>query len=310
MREVRILVVGSSVLDNVIRVKKFPEPGESVRASNVQTFMGGKGSNQAVAAARLGANTTFAGAVGNDPSGHELVLRMRQEQIDCKSVIFLDNVGSGNAFITLNHDGQNTIAVSLGANMAYEASDAFNAAHQNLHDILLLQGEIPIEASCAAAESSQGLVILNPAPPLSIPRSMFPLVDFLTPNEHEAEALTTLTVDSMSSAQDAASSLLETGCRNVVITLGSKGAYYANNETSGFVKAPRVNVVDTVGAGDCFNGSFAFAVSHGVDIENATRFAVACASISVTEMGAQTGMPYWDSLPEEVKGYLQIRQSA
>jgi ribokinase len=309
MGEIRILVVGSSVLDTVVRVEKFPNPGESVRASRVETFMGGKGSNQAVAAARLGAEVAFAGAVGNDSAGHELIQRLRSEMIDCQGVMVLDGESSGHAFITLNAAGQNTITVSLGANMAYQPESSFRVAHESLHHILLLQGEIPIETSKAAAEASQGLVIFNPAPPLVVPQSMYPLVDYITPNEHEAMALTSIPVGNLQSAYEAGEAFLDRGCRNVIITLGARGAVFLNTETRGFVEAPSVDVVDTVGAGDCFNGAFAVAIAHGASIENATRFAVECASISVTQLGATSGMPYVYELPETVREFLQTQQS-
>jgi ribokinase len=309
MREVRILVVGSSVLDNVIRVHQFPEPGESVRGSNIQTFVGGKGSNQAVAAARLGASVTFAGAVGNDPAGQELILRMRQEEIKCDHVRTMQHVATGCAFITLNALGQNTIAVSLGANESYSAEDAFKTTHECLHDVLLLQGEIPIETSRAAAEISQGIVIFNPAPALAIPPSMFHSVDYLTPNEHEAAALTSLEVRTVTNAFTAAENLLSAGCRNVVITMGAQGAVYMNSEHAGHVKAPKVHVVDTVGAGDTFNGALAFAVAQRADLKSSVEFAVECASVSVTQMGAQTGMPYFAELRDDVKDFLRNQQS-
>jgi ribokinase len=310
MREVRILVVGSSVLDTVLRVEEFPKAGESVRASNVETFMGGKGSNQAVAAVRLGAQVTFAGAVGNDSAGHELVQRLRQEMVKCDPIQFIGNISSGQAFITLNNIGQNTIAVSLGANMAYDPEEAFRAVHGNLHDVLLLQGEIPIETSRAAAEISQGIVIFNPAPPLSIPLGMYEHIDYMTPNEHEIKTLTNIDVYDDSTAYKAGEELLQRGCRNVVITLGSKGAVYMNSREQGFIRAPKVAVVDTVGAGDCFNGSLAFALAQGAPIRQATQFAVSCASLSVMHLGAQTGMPFYSDLEDSIKGYLQNPQSA
>ena len=306
----RILVVGSSVLDNVVRVDEFPKPGESVVARSKETFLGGKGCNQAVAAARLGAEVTFAGAVGNDASGHEFIQRVRAEGINANRLLPLDEQPTGSAFIMLNHSGQNTIAVLLGANMAYDPEDGIRATHESPHEVLLLQGEIPIETNRTCAEISQGQVIFNPAPALHIPPSMYPNIDYLTPNEHEAATLIGEEFFNIQRIFEATSSLLDRGCRNVIITLGSQGAAYANAETRGMVYAPKVKVVDTVGAGDCFNGALAFAIAHNADLESATRFAVECASLSVQQLGAQSGLPYWYELEKTTQAILQNQQSA
>lgn len=301
MESVRILVVGSIVLDRVLRVADFPRPGESVRGEVVGVFPGGKGANQAVCAARLGAVTSFCGAIGPDPDGAEMILKLRSEQIDCSLVHSLQNSATGTAQITLNDLGQNTIVVALGANMMFEPDQALKAAHQQLHHVLLLQGEIPLEASRAAAEASQGLVIFNPAPAIAPPLSMYPLIDVLTPNEVEAEYLVGYPIYDEKTAEKAANELLVRGCRSVVITLGAKGAYFLSEDDQGLIRAPMVPAVDTVGAGDCFNGALAFALAQKLDLRHATRFAVQCASHSVQHVGAQTGMPYFDELDKEVR---------
>lgn len=309
MDEVSILVVGSSVLDQVSRVERFPHPGESVRGSDVQHFAGGKGANQAVAVARLGAKTTFCSCVGNDANGHEMIQSMRAEGIDCQHTEFLQSTPTGTALIALNDEGQNMIIACLGANMKFSPDFAFKVAHENLHHVLLLQAEIPLETVRAAAEASQGIVVFNPAPSISVPASIYPLVDYLTPNEHEAAHLVDHPVNTIDDARRAAEELLARGCRNVVITVGPQGAYYMNENEAGHVKAPKVNVVDTVGAGDCFNGALAFAIAHNTPLHEAVNFAVGCASISVTYLGAQSGLPYWDALPLGLKAHLQSPQS-
>ncbi len=301
MESVRILVVGSIVLDRVLRVAEFPRPGESVRGEVVGVFPGGKGANQAVCAARLGAITSFCGAIGPDPDGAEMILKLRSEQIDCSMVHSIERSSTGTAGITLNDLGQNTIVVCLGANMLFEPEQALKAAHQQLHHVMLLQGEIPLEASRAAAEASQGLVIFNPAPAIAPPLSMYPMIDVLTPNEVEAEFLVGYPIYDEKTAERAAKELLMRGCKSVVITLGSKGAYFRAENDESLIRAPMVPAVDTVGAGDCFNGALAFALAQKLDLRHATRFAVQCASHSVQHVGAQTGMPYFDELEKEVR---------
>lgn len=234
---------------------------------------------------------------------------MRAEGINCEHTQFDSKSPTGTALIALNAEGQNMIIACLGANMVFSPEFAYKVAHESLHHVLLLQAEIPLETVKAAAEASQGIVIFNPAPAISVPGSIYPLVDYLTPNEHEASHLVGYSVRTVADARKAADELLARGCRNVVITLGPMGAYYANEHESGHVSAPKVTVVDTVGAGDCFNGALAFALAHKAPLHDAVSFAVGCASISVTHLGAQSGLPYWDELPLGLKGHLQIQQS-
>lgn len=300
MKTVRVLVVGSIVLDRVLRVEEFPEPGQSVRGTVVGVFPGGKGANQAVCAARLGAVTSFCGGIGSDPDGVEMTMKLRADEVDCSRVATYPSA-TGTAGITLNDLGQNTIVVALGANMDVEPEQALKATHEVPHDVLLLQGEIPLEASRAAAEVSQGLVIFNPAPPIAPPLSMYPHIDVLTPNEHEASYLVGHQVHDENSAAKAAKEIRQRGCQSVVITLGAKGAYFQTHDDEGLIRAPLVPAVDTVGAGDCFNGALAYALGHGLELRQATKFAVGAASHSVQHVGAQTGMPYFYELDSELR---------
>ena len=304
MDAVSILVVGSSVLDQVSRVERFPHAGESVRGTDVQLFAGGKGANQAVTTARLGARTTFCSCVGNDASGHQMIQSLRSEDVNCEHIEFHQTTPTGTALIALNAEGQNMIIACLGANLHFSADFAFKVVHENLHHVLLLQAEIPLETVRAAAEASQGVVIFNPAPSISLPGALYPLVDYLTPNEHEAAHLVGFPIRNTRDADRAADELLARGCSNVVITMGSIGAYYKNREESGLVKAPRVQVVDTVGAGDCFNGALAFAIANDCPLHEAVQFAVGCASLSVTRLGAQSGLPFLDELPNGLRTLL------
>ena len=304
MDAVSILVVGSSVLDQVSRVERFPHAGESVRGTDVQLFAGGKGANQAVTTARLGARTTFCSCVGNDANGHHLIQSLRAEDVNCEHIEFHQTTPTGTALIALNAEGQNMIIACLGANLHFSPDFAFKVVHENLHHVLLLQAEIPLETVRAAAEASQGVVIFNPAPSISLPGALYPLVDYLTPNEHEASHLVDFSVRNSHDADKAADELLARGCANVVITLGSLGAFYKNAHESGLVKAPRVDVVDTVGAGDCFNGALAYAIAKQTPLHEAVKFAVGCASLSVTRLGAQSGLPFLDELPNGLRALL------
>lgn len=310
MEAVSILVVGSSVLDQVSRVEQFPVAGESVRGSDVQLFAGGKGANQAVTVARLGASTTFCSCVGNDSNGHQMIQSLQAEHINCDHVEYHPTSPTGTALIALNPEGQNMIIACLGANMQFSPDFAFKVAHETLHHVLLLQAEIPLETVRAAAEASQGVVIFNPAPSISIPGALYTLVDYLTPNEHEASHLVGFPVQTIFDATRAAEELIARGCENVVITMGSNGAYYKNRTESGHVKAPQVEVVDTVGAGDCFNGALAFAIAHQVPLSDAVKFAVGCASISVTRLGAQSGLPFFDELPLSFQSIIPSKQKS
>jgi ribokinase len=305
MEPVSILVVGSSVLDQVSRVECFPVAGESVRGTDVQLFAGGKGANQAVTTSRLGAKTTFCTCVGNDANGHHMIQSLRLEGINCEQVEFHQTSPTGTALIALNQEGQNMIIACLGANMQFSPEFAYKVTHESLHHVLLLQAEVPIPTIIASAEASQGLVILNPAPAITIPTSLFSHLDYLTPNEHEAAHLVGFPVTTVKDADRAASELILRGCDNVIITLGSNGAYYKNQSESGHVNAPKVDVVDTVGAGDCFNGALAFAIAHKISLHDAVEFAIGCASISVTRLGAQTGLPFFSELPTTLQQIIQ-----
>lgn len=310
MDPVSILVVGSSVLDYVFRVDHFPGPGNSVRANGFATHPGGKGANQAVAAARLGADVRFCGCVGNDMNGHGLIQEIRSENVDCSDVIYLQNAPTALASITVDGSGENSIVVNLGANLLFSAEEAVKVVHQRLHHVLLLQGEIPLEVNEAVSEISQGIVILNPAPPVKIPLRMYLDIDYLTPNAAEASLMTGVQVTDSRSAKEAANILVERGCKNVIVTIGKQGAVYSNATEQGVVPAPKVKAVDTVGAGDCFNGALAFAVAHKTPLAWATRFAVHCASMSVRQHGAQGGMPFWYEIDDKIKAYLGPESTA
>lgn len=284
------------MIDHVVRVERFAKPGESVRAWDYQTYMGGKGANQAVAAARLGAQVTFVGCFGQDPAGDRYLAHLATEQVDGSKSLQVASHATGAALISLDATGQNCIQVALGSNLTFSADQAIAAVTQIPHDLLLLQFEIPFEAiQAAVAHSSARIKLVNPAPvfPQAIPAEFWSYVTVVTPNEHEAEALTGVTVDSDTTREQAADWFIAHGVEHVVLTLGSVGCFIKSRGdlVGRLIPGHKVTAVDTVGAGDAFNGALAHALSEGLSLVEAAEIANRCAAISVTKMGAQGGSP-------------------
>ena len=312
-----ICVVGSSNTDMVIKAAKLPGPGETVIGGTFLMNPGGKGANQAVAAARLldsGSGTTdklnavtFVAKVGNDIFGRQALQQFQREKIDVSQIVTDTEEPSGVALINVDATGENCITVAPGANgnlRPVEVEPALDAASANC--IVLLQLEIPlptVEYVIRRAHERGLRVILNPAPAQPLTTSVFPCLHLITPNESEAELLTGIRVIDLTTARQAAQKLQEMGVPNVVITLGSKGAYVKTDSYAGLILAPPATALDTTAAGDCFNGALAVAVSEGRAIPDAVAFACKAASISVTRMGAQASAPYrheLDQLPSTV----------
>jgi ribokinase len=290
-----ILVVGSSNMDLVMKTRRFAAPGETLLGGTFGMFPGGKGANQAVACARLSGNVVFLGKMGIDPFGDRLVESLRADGVRIQHVRRDPKHATGIALITVDAAGQNKIIVSSGSNMRFLPSDIartrrlFAAAR-----VLLLQLEIPIETvMCAAASGHHaGIpVILNPAPARRLPKELFPLVDYITPNETELGQLTDVAINGQKSTERAARMLLGRGVGNVVVTLGSKGCVLVNDGVFHVYRTRRVRAVDTTAAGDAFNGALAVSLARGACVEEAVQFANDVASCSVTRMGAQASMP-------------------
>ena len=259
---------------------------------------GGKGANQAVAAARLGADVRFVARTGNDIFGKQAVEGFKNEGIDTRFITESRDLASGVALITVNAQGQNEIVVASGANMELYPADIPDSAFENVK-LSLLQLEIPAETvrwALVKCAEKQVRAILNPAPAMRLGREFLDGLYLITPNETETALITGIAVESEEALQKAAQYLLGQGVQNVIITLGSKGVYLASEYFTGIVPAPVVEAVDSTAAGDVFNGALLKALAEGATLEQACRFACRAAAISVTRMGAQSSAPYQHEL--------------
>lgn len=294
----RIVVIGSSNTDMVIRTKNLPRPGETVLGGTFFMNAGGKGANQAVACARLGGAVTFVCKTGNDVFGHQAYQLFGDEGID-PSYVFSDPKNpSGVALILVDDNAENSIAVASGSNSNLVTADIDNSldAIEN-SEIVLMQLEIPIktiEYAAQIAKSRGKMVILNPAPAPTepLPLSILKNIDLITPNETEAELISGIPVVDEPSAIAAAKRMAELGVKKIIITMGSKGAMLYEDGEAELIPSIRVKAVDTTAAGDCFNGALTIAISEGRSLKDAVLFANRAAAISVTRPGAQVSMPY------------------
>ena len=303
MSKSNILVVGSLNMDQVVRVPRVPVLGETLLgAGSLRLIPGGKGANQAVAMARLGASVRMAGRVGSDPFGERLLSALQADGVDTGLIVVDPKEASGTAFIFLTPDGDNAIVVAGGANMRVGTDARQNATIAqalNQAQALVLQLEIPLETvmTLTAAAYQAGVpVVLNLAPAQALPREMLKQLHVLVVNETEASLLSGQRVDSLDDARIVGVVLHEQGITNVVITLGSQGALLVSSDEQGKASiihrpAPNVQVVDTTAAGDCFMGALTLALTEGQALEEALRFAVYAGALKVTRFGAQSGLP-------------------
>lgn len=295
MRSPKIVVIGSSNTDMVARAPRLPAPGETVLGSDFAMFSGGKGANQAVAAARLGADVIFIARIGQDLFGDRVMQQLRTEGINLTHVIRDSDLPSGIALIGVSTDtGENSILVASGANMALSTADVELAADQiRAADVVVCQLESPVETVAAALALAHGaavITVLNPAPAQRFDRAILRNVTVLTPNEEEALAAAG---QRGASAAEAAATLRSRGAASVVVTLGSAGALLSDRAGDRTIASrPVESVVDTTAAGDCFTGALAVALAEGRSLDQAVQFANAAAGISVTRSGAQTSLPY------------------
>ncbi len=295
MNTKRIVVVGSSNTDLVIRLDRLPRPGETLLGGEFMTAAGGKGANQAVGAARAGGEVAFVGRMGRDSFGDQAVAALARDGIDVEYVARDGRAASGAALIFVARGGGNMIAVAAGANGRLSAADV-RRARGTFEDaaVLILQLETPletVEAAVALATQTGTRVILNPAPARPLPDRLLARVSILTPNESEAGLLTGIKVTSDATAARAADRLRSRGVPIVIVTLGARGAFVAGGGFRQRIPGFAVKAVDTTAAGDVFNGVLAVALAEGRPLDSAIRFANAAAALSVTRPGAQPSAP-------------------
>lgn len=291
----KIVVIGSTNTDMVVKTPRFPAAGETIIGGKFFLSPGGKGANQAVAAARLGAAVAFVGKTGDDLFGEQALAGFSKEKINTTHCTVTDSAAAGVALITVNEGGDNTIVVAPGANHALTEAD-IDAALPLIDeaDIVLLQLEIPLATVAYAIERAAALdkhIVLNPAPATHLPDALLQKVWLITPNETEASLLTGIAVKDEESALHAAHALIAKGVGNVVVTLGAKGALFVSEDDADPIPAKPVKAIDTTAAGDIFNGALCVALAEGQTWPEALSFATTAAAISVTRMGAQSSAP-------------------
>lgn len=294
----KIIVVGSANVDLVIHSAKMPKLGETLVGSNFQTNAGGKGLNQAIAIAKLGGDVSFLGAIGEDSNGNFLLETLKEYGVSFEGVRSQNNP-TGYAMITVVN-GNNFIILYPGANNEVSSEIAEEkAALIAESDFCVMQLEIPVSTVlkvCEIARKNGTKVILNPAPFKALPSTVYPFVDYLIPNEHEAEALTGIALSSEESAVKAVQKIKGMGVKNVVITLGERGCVYNNGDDILFCPAESVAAIDTTSAGDCFIGALVTALSQNKPVSEAITFATKAASITVMREGASKSIPFADEV--------------
>lgn len=304
----KLVVLGSINADHILNIDQFPRPGETVIGKQYKVAFGGKGANQAVAAGRSGADIAFIACVGADDIGERVRQQLASDRIDTQPIEAIADSTTGVALIFVNADGENVIGIDAGANAAV-TPDYLARYQQKIIDAeaLLMQLESPLDTVIAAAQLAkqhQTQVILNPAPARELPDELLATVDMITPNETEAQRLTGIAVNDDNDAARAAQALHDKGIATVIITLGSRGVWLSENGNGKLVPGFKVKAVDTIAAGDTFNGALVTALLEGKTMADGVRFAHAAAAIAVTRPGAQPSVPW----REEIDAFLQQQE--
>lgn len=295
-----LVVLGSINADHILNLNTFPTPGETVIGNQYQIAFGGKGANQAVAAGRSGANIAFIACTGEDDTGERIRTQLISDNVDIEPVSTIAGESTGVALIFVNGEGENVIGIHAGANAALSPS-LVEAQRDRIAQAstLLMQLESPIESVLAAANIAhqhQTTVVLNPAPAQALPDELLTLVDIITPNETEAGKLTGINVENDDDAANAAQALHEKGIKTVIITLGSRGVWASVEGKGQRVAGFNVDAVDTIAAGDTFNGALVTALLEEKSLADSIRFAHAAAAIAVTRKGAQPSVPWREEI--------------
>ncbi|HFI5335679.1 TPA: ribokinase [Serratia liquefaciens] len=304
----KLVVLGSINADHILNIEQFPRPGETVIGKQYKVAFGGKGANQAVAAGRSGSDIAFIACVGADDIGERVRQQLASDRIDTQPIEAIADSTTGVALIFVNAEGENVIGIDAGANAA--VTPDYLARYQQKvidADALLMQLESPLETVIAAAslaKQHQTQVILNPAPARELPDDLLATIDMITPNETEAQRLTGIAVNDDNDAARAAQALHDKGIATVIITLGSRGVWLSENGNGKLVPGFKVKAVDTIAAGDTFNGALVTALLEGKTMADAVRFAHAAAAIAVTRPGAQPSVPW----REEIDAFLQQQE--
>ncbi|CUF92585.1 ribokinase [Staphylococcus aureus] len=293
----KVVILGSTNVDQFLTVERYAQPGETLHVEEAQkAFGGGKGTNQAIATARMQADTTFITKIGTDGVADFILEDFKVAHIDTSYIIKTAEAKTGQAFITVNAEGQNTIYVYGGANMTMTPEDVINAKDAIINaDFVVAQLEVPIPAIISAFEIAKAhgvTTVLNPAPAKALPNELLSLIDIIVPNETEAELLSGIKVTNEQSMKDNANYFLSIGIKTVLITLGKQGTYFATKNQSQHIEAYKVNAIDTTAAGDTFIGAFVSRLNKSQDnLADAIDFGNKASSLTVQKHGAQASIP-------------------
>lgn len=291
----KITVIGSLVMDQVVRLKKFPEKGDTLFGDEINYYLGGKGANQAMALARLGANTEMIGMVGEDNFGKAFIKEFKNAGVEVSNIFVSKSVGTSLAVIQSNYQAENKIVVMHGANYEFSAKELKKVEKViKASNLVITQLELKPEIEAMIINLCYKLKVpiqLNPAPAYKLSKELLSKITYITPNDLELSILTGMKTDTIDNAKKAVKQLLSLGAKNVISTLGGNGAMLGNKDGIVHIPGYKVKVVDTVGAGDAFNGGFAYAISQGYEIIKAVKFANAVGGLAVTKKGAFPSLP-------------------